>query len=48
MSPIISQPVLATLDLERLFMIAAILTLALVPIIFASRGWLRVMTATPA
>jgi MFS family permease len=47
-SPIISQPVVATYDLERLFMIAAILILALVPIIFASRGWLRVMTAKPA
>lgn len=48
MSPIISQPVVASYDLEGLFMIAAILILALVPIIFASRGRLRAMTAAPA
>ena len=47
-SPIISQPVVTTYDLERLFMIAAILILALVPIIFVSRGRLRMMTAIPA
>jgi MFS family permease len=47
-SPIISQPVVASYDLDRLFMIAAILILALVPIIFASRGRLRAMTAAPA
>ncbi len=47
-SPIISQPVVASYDLERLFLISAILVLALVPIIFASRGRLRAMTATPA
>jgi MFS family permease len=48
MSPIISQPVVASYDLERLFMIAAILILALVPIIFVARGRLRAMTAVPA
>jgi MFS family permease len=48
LSPIISQPVVASYDLERLFMIAAILLLALVPIIFVSRGRLRAMTVAPA
>ncbi len=47
-SPIISQPVVASFDLERLFMVAAIVILALVPIIFVSRGRLRAMTAAPA
>lgn len=48
LSPILSQPVVVSYDLESLFMIAAILILALVPIIFASRGRLRAMTALPA
>jgi MFS family permease len=48
LSPIISQPLVVTYDLERLFMIAAILILALVPILFTSRGRLRAMTAAPS
>lgn len=48
LSPIISQPVVASYELEGLFLIAAILILALVPIIFASRSRLREMTASPA
>lgn len=48
LSPILSQPVVVSYDLERLFMIAAILILALVPIIFTSRGRLRAITAAPA
>ncbi len=48
LSPIISQPVLASFDLERLFLIGAILILILVPIIFAARNQLRALTAVPA
>jgi MFS family permease len=48
MSPIIAQPVVASFDLGRLFLISAILCLALVPIIFAARDRLRTMTAAPA
>jgi MFS family permease len=48
LSPIISQPLVVTYDLERLFMIAAILILALVPILFTSRGRLRAITAVPS
>jgi hypothetical protein len=40
--------VVASFDLDRLFMIAAILILTLVPIIFASRSRLRALTAAPA
>jgi MFS family permease len=47
-SPILSQPVVASYDLDGLFLLAAILLLALVPIIFLSRGRLRAMTAAPA
>ncbi len=47
-SPILSQPVVASYDLGRLFLVAAILILALVPIIFAARGRLRTLTAAPA
>ncbi len=48
MSPIIAQPVVTSFDLDRLFLVSAILCLALVPVIFVSRGRLRSMTAAPA
>jgi MFS family permease len=47
-SPVISQPVVASYDLEGLFLISAISILTLALIIFASRGRLRAMTAAPA
>jgi MFS family permease len=47
-SPILSQPVVVNYDLGRLFLVAAVLILALVPIIFAARGRLRALTAVPA
>jgi MFS family permease len=47
-SPVISQPVVASYDLEGLFLLSAILILLLVIIIFASRGRLRAITAAPA
>jgi MFS family permease len=47
-SPIIAQPVVTRFDMDRMFMIAAVFMLALMPIIFASRGRLRAMTAAPA
>jgi MFS family permease len=47
-SPIMAQPLVARFDIDGLFMVSAVLMLALVPIIFVSRGRIRSMTAAPA
>jgi MFS family permease len=47
-SPIIAQPIVMSYSLDDLFLLAAVLVLALVPLLFVARGRLRTLTAVPA